>query len=229
MRLLALFAHPDDELGCVGTLAKHAKRGDAVMLAWTTHGELASQFLEESEGEVRRIRQEHGAHVAGRVGAEHRFFDMGDSRMTGARTEALAVARLYAEWKPDAVLTWSDDNPHPDHRMTAKIAFDAVTLARIPKIINEGVEETFEAHRKPVRFYQYGSSGSPRPYVHVDVGDEIELCTELFGFYADFYKWQYTPEGFREARAVFGRESGVKFAERFQVRQAFAPARDYLE
>ncbi len=229
MRLLALFAHPDDELGCVGTLAKHAKRGDAVMLAWTTHGELASQFLDESEREVRRVRQEHGARVAERVGAEHKFFDMGDSRMTGTRGEALDVARLYAEWKPDAVLTWSDDNPHPDHRMTAKIAFDAVTLARIPKIINEGVKETFEAHRKPVRFYQYASSASPRPYVHVDVGDEIELCTELFAFYADFYKWTYTPEQFRESRAVFGRESGVKFAERFQVRQAFAPARAFLE
>ena len=34
--------------------------------------------------------------------------------------------------------------------MTAKIAFDAVTLARIPKIINEGAEKTLEAHRKPV-------------------------------------------------------------------------------
>ena len=100
MRLLALFAHPDDELGCVGTLAKHAKRGDAVMLAWTTHGELASQFLDESEREVRRVRQEHGARVAKRVGAEHRFFNMGDSRMTGTRGEALDVARLYAEWRP---------------------------------------------------------------------------------------------------------------------------------
>ena len=96
MRILALFAHPDDELGCVGTLSKHAKRGDAVMLAWTTHGELASQFLDEPEPEVRRVRQEHGAFVAGRVGAEHRFFDMGDSRMTGARGEALTIARLYA-------------------------------------------------------------------------------------------------------------------------------------
>ena len=44
MNLMAVFAHPDDELGCVGTLAKHAARGDQVMLVWTTHGELASQF-----------------------------------------------------------------------------------------------------------------------------------------------------------------------------------------
>ncbi|WP_220095364.1 hypothetical protein, partial [Klebsiella variicola] len=40
-------------------------------------------------------------------------------------------------FRPHAVITWSDDHPNPDHRMTAKIAFDAVTLARIPKILNE--------------------------------------------------------------------------------------------
>lgn len=138
MRILAVFAHPDDELGCVGTLAKHARRGDEVMLAWTTHGELASQYVDQSDEEVRRIRREHGAWVAEKLGGESHFFDMGDSRMTGSREEALQLARLYARFRPDVVITWSDDNPHPDHRMTAKIAFDAVTLARIPKILNDG-------------------------------------------------------------------------------------------
>lgn len=40
--ILACFAHPDDELGCVGTLANHAKNGDRVVIAWTTSGEMAS-------------------------------------------------------------------------------------------------------------------------------------------------------------------------------------------
>ncbi|MFD1729956.1 PIG-L deacetylase family protein [Deinococcus malanensis] len=137
MRIMAVFAHPDDEIGCIGTLAKHAARGDEVMLVWTTLGELASQFGDQTHEEVTRVRREHGAWVAGKIGALHHFFDMGDSRMTGSRTEALQLARLYAQFRPNAVITWSDDHPHPDHRMTAKIAFDAITLARIPKIINE--------------------------------------------------------------------------------------------
>ena len=69
MNLMAVFAHPDDELGCIGTLAKHAARGDRVMLVWTTHGELASQFGDAGHEEVRRVRQEHGAWVAGQIGA----------------------------------------------------------------------------------------------------------------------------------------------------------------
>lgn len=228
MKLLAIFSHPDDELGCVGTLHKHAERGDEVKLVWTTHGELASQFLDQSEEEVRRTRREHGAWIAERIGATYEFFDMGDSRMTGSRDEALQLARLYARFAPDAVLTWDDESAHPDHRATAKTAFDAVTLARIPKIINEGQEEALTPHRKPVRFYQYYTNLSARPILHVDISEEIELAKELFGFYRDFYGWDYSVERFEGSRATYGRESGVAFAERFTVRGAFARAREFL-
>jgi len=228
MRILALFAHPDDELGCVGTLKKHAERGDDVMLVWTTHGEMASQFIDESEEEVRRIRQEHGALIADKVGGDYTFFDMGDSRMTGSRDEALQVARLYAGFQPDAVITWSDDHPHPDHRMTAKIAFDAITLARIPKILNEDSPETFTPHRKPVKLFQYLSAAVNRPAVHVDISGQIDTALDLFKFYQEFYDWKYTPEQFRQGKALLGRESGVDFAEKLQRRQTFAPALDYL-
>lgn len=227
MRILAVFAHPDDELGCVGTLAKHARRGDEVMLAWTTHGELASQYVDQSDEEVRRIRREHGAWVAEKLGGKSHFFDMGDSRMTGSREEALQLARLYARFRPDVVITWSDDNSHPDHRMTAKIAFDAITLARIPKILNDSGGD-FEPHRERVRFLQYPTMGSPRPFMHVDIGEEIDLATELFRFYQEFYNWNFSPEQFLASKASFGRESGVKYAEKFQRRSSYAPALSYL-
>lgn len=228
MRLMAIFAHPDDELGCVGTLKKHVERGDAVMLVWTTHGELASQYLTQSEEEVRHIRKQHGAYVAEQLGASYHFFDMGDSRMTGSRDEALALARLYATFKPDAVITWSDDHPHPDHRMTAKIAFDAITLARIPKILNEASDTPYEAHRQPVTFFQYVSRAVNRPQVHVDISAQIDVAEHIFRFYQEFYRWDYTPAQFRAARAQLGHEVGVAYAESFQRRSNFAPVLDYL-
>ncbi len=238
MRLLAVFSHPDDELGCVGTLAKHAARGDEVLLVWTTHGELASQFTQDRD-EVRRIRQEHGAKVAGRIGASAHFFDMGDSRMTGGRTEALQLARLYARFQPDAIITWNDDSPHPDHRMTARIAFDAITLARIPRILDEShtpddapagdADDELEPHRRPVAFYQYASHASTRPLVHVDISEQIELACEIFTFYQEFFGWSYSLEDFRTSRRINGREAGVKYADKLQLRRAFAPAVAYLQ
>lgn len=228
MRILAVFSHPDDELGCVGTLSKHAKRGDDVMLVWTTYGELASHFVDAGAEDVRRIRHEHGRHVALRLGAEYRFFDMGDSRIKADREEKLELARFYAKFKPDVVITWSDAHAHPDHQATSRIAVDAVTFARIPKIINERSAEQLTPHRKPVRVYQYADPSCNRPVVHVDITGEIDLAVELFAFYQGFYGWEYSPEQFRANRATFGRECGVKFAEKLQVRGAFAPAVQYL-
>ncbi|GGM14083.1 GlcNAc-PI de-N-acetylase [Deinococcus aerophilus] len=248
MRIMAVFAHPDDEIGCAGTLAKHAARGDEVMLVWTTLGELASQFGDASHEEVTRVRREHGAWVAGKIGAQHHFFDMGDSRMTGGREEALQLARLYATFRPNAVITWSDDHPHPDHRMTAKIAFDAITLARIPKIVNEdrpmppapdlsgdeAIESgedvgRLEAWREPVRFYQYHAPASPYPEVFVNIEDTLDTAAAVMSYYHDFYKWAWTQDQFREGRAAAGRLGGVKYAERFNLRSSHPRARDYLD
>lgn len=225
---MAVFAHPDDELGCIGTLRKHAERGDEVMLVWTTHGELASQFEGATDAYVRSVRQEHGAWVAEQVGADHHFFDMGDSRMTGGRAEALELARLYARFLPDAVISWSDDHAHPDHRMSAKVAFDAITLARIPKIISEGQSAPLTPHRKPVRFYQYPSAGSAYPLVHIDVSEHLEVVKRTFAFYRDFYRWPFSPEQFESGLAARGREVGVPYAEALQLRQRHPPALEYL-
>ena len=90
---MAVFAHPDDEIGAAGTLALHAQKGDRVMPVWMTRGELASQFGDTPEEEVARVREGHGAYVAGLIGAEHRFLPFQDTFLTGGREEALALAR----------------------------------------------------------------------------------------------------------------------------------------
>ncbi len=229
MNILAVFAHPDDEIGCIGTLKKHTLRGDRVMLVWTTLGELASQFEDASYEEVTRTRRAHGAWVAEQIGAEHHFFEIGDSRMTGDRTEALQLARLYAHFQPNVVITWSDDHPHPDHRMSAKIAYDAVTLARIPKILNEGQSVHLTPWREPIRFYQYYADASPYPEVFTDVSETIDTAVAVLTYYQAFYKWKGTPEEFKAVRGRVGAMSGVKYAERFNVRSAHGRAVEYLD
>ena len=243
MRIMAVLAHPDDEIACAATLAKHAARGDEVLLVWTTLGELASQFGDTPREEVRRVRREHGAWVAQTLGAAYHFFDMGDSRMTGSRAEALELARLYTRFRPQAIITWSDDHPHPDHRMTAKIAYDALTLARIPKIVNEPLDLAppataeeptpddggrLEPWRETVRFYQYYAPASPYPEVFVDVSSSLETGAAVMAYYQAFYKWPWTPEKYREGRAQNGQLSGVAYAERYTLRVSHLPALEYL-
>jgi N-acetylglucosamine malate deacetylase 1 len=228
VNLIALTAHPDDEIGCFATIAKHARRGDRVLLVWTTYGENASHFATNTAQEVKAIREGHGQHVANLIGAEYRFFDFGDTHVAASRPEALALAQLYAEFQPDAIITWDDANPHPDHRATAKAAFDAITLARIPKVVQAGGFDHLQAHRKPVSYYQYFVQESTRPVVHVDVSDTVDIAADALEFYSKFYGWQYDRDVYLATRAAVGRSIGTKYAERFTLRRAFHPPLDYL-
>lgn len=210
MNLLAVFAHPDDEIGAAGTLALHARKGDRVMLVWLTRGELASQFGDAPPEEVARVREGHGAHVAGLIGAEYRFLPFRDTLLTGGREEALALARLMAEFRPDAVITWDPLDVHPDHRATHQAVLSALKLCRIPKLVGE-------AHRKPVRLYHYPRRELLRPWVYVNVAETQEVAEKVFAFYREFYRWAFSLEDFRARRRLLGQEAGVPFAEAFQT------------
>ena len=216
MRLMAIFPHPDDEVGTVGTLTKHVLRGDSAKMVWLTRGELASQFGDMAPAEVAKIREGHGKAVAEMVGAEYQFLDFADAGMTGGREEALEVAKLIAAYKPDTVFTWNPHDVHPDHRASYWAVLSALKFCRIPKLVGE-------PHRKPVRLLHYFRGDIGRPAVYVDIGEEGQAVAEkVFGFYHDFYKWDYTTEQFRANRSRLGAEAGVKFAEKFQCESALA-------
>ncbi|MER3479637.1 MAG: GlcNAc-PI de-N-acetylase [Meiothermus sp.] len=141
MRLMAIFPHPDDEIGTAGTLAKHARRGDAVKLIWLTRGELASQFGDAPPEEVARVREGHGHAVAEIIGAEYEFLGYPDAGLTGGREEALVLARKIAAWKPDVVFTWDPHDVHPDHRAAYWATLSALKLCRIPKLVGAGAAQ----------------------------------------------------------------------------------------
>lgn len=216
MRLLAVFPHPDDEVGVSGTLAKHVLRGDQAKILWLTRGELASQFGDMAPEEVARIRVGHGRDVAAMIGAEWGFLDYADSSLTGSNAEALEIAREIATWKPDIVFTWNPEDVHPDHRAAYWATLSALKFCRIPKLVGE-------PHRKPIRLLHYPRTDINRPSVYVDVGEEGQATAEkVFSYYHDFYKWDWSLEQFRANRARLGGEAGTKFAERFQSESPLA-------
>lgn len=216
MRLLAVFPHPDDEIGASGTLAKHVQRGDAAKILWLTRGELASQFGDRPSQEVARIREGHGHAVAEMIGAEGEFLDFPDSSLTGGREESVAIAEVVVAWKPDLVVTWNPHDVHPDHRAAYWATLSALKFCRIPKLVGQ-------PHRRPVRLMHYYRSDIPRPSVYVDLDEASQAVADrVFSFYRNFYQWELGLEAFRADRSRLGAEAGVKFAERFQVEAPLA-------
>lgn len=211
------------------------------MIVWTTYGEMSSKFRGVPHAEVKRIREGWARDVAGLIGARYQFLDMGDTRMQGSRDEALQLARLYAEFRPDAIITWDDKGggtftPHPDHRATVKIAYDAIVLARLPKVLMEGQpgDDEPEAHRETVNFYQYAQYGTPDPtlpVVHVDVTDTIEVAGQVYGYYAKHMHGsteEFPMERFKIGRAANVHHTGARFTEKYTVKRMYHPTIPYL-
>ncbi|HSR41697.1 MAG TPA: PIG-L deacetylase family protein [Longimicrobiales bacterium] len=213
--LLAVLAHPDDEVGVAGTLLAQRARGDRVVVVWLTRGEMTEALGPLPVEEVARRRTALGAEAARILDVEHRFLDFPDTAVEAGPEAARTVARVVADVRPDGVLTWGEGwvsgQRHPDHRATGRIARDAVTLARIAKIV-----EPASPHRAFAPVFTLRGSHSTLPWAAVDVAPHLDGILEL----ADHYR---AALGFGDRDWVTGRLrrggelAGVEYAEVFDA------------
>ena len=180
--LLVGLAHPDDEVGAAGTIRAQVARGDRVVVVWLTKGEMTEAFGPVSQDEVSRIREEHGRMAGEILGCETRFMEFRDTEVQATPEAARQVARLITEIRPDGVLTWGDSwgrgMRHPDHQASGTIFRDAITLARIAKVV-----APLTPHRDPAPVFTYRGSHSHLPAVVVDVEPHLERIHAIAKFY----------------------------------------------
>ena len=150
-RLLAVFAHPDDEtFGAGGTLALYARRGVEVHLVCATRGEVGEAppgwkgFA--SIGEMRESELRCAAQILGLAGVH--FLGYRDSGMPGSpenthpqalaaaplREVARATARHIRRLRPQVVITFDPIGGyrHPDHIAAHRATVEAFRLAADP-------------------------------------------------------------------------------------------------
>src|SRR5690606_38431734 len=106
--LLAIFTHPDDEIGCAATLAAHSASGHRVVLVFLTHGEMTESLGKLTAEQVAEHRGQHAAEAGKILGCEIRFLKYPDTRVHATPDANYDVAKLIAEIAPDAVLTWGN-------------------------------------------------------------------------------------------------------------------------
>lgn len=213
--ILVALSHPDDELGCAGTIARHVARGDRVVLAWLTRGGMTEALGDLSVAEVERRRTEHGLAAARILGCEGRFLDFPDTAIAVTREAVVEVAKLIAEVRPDAVLTWGDawvrGIRHPDHRATGQIVRDAVTLARLSRIV-----APLAPHREPAPIFTLRDRHSILPPRAIDVTPVVDRIEAVARLYREEVGWP--AEGWlHETLGAAGREWGVEAAEVFDA------------
>jgi N-acetylglucosamine malate deacetylase 1 len=211
--LLVALSHPDDEVGCVGTIMAHRARGDRVVLLWLSRGEMTGVFGPLPLEEVARRRVEYGEEVARRLDCEHRFLEFPDTRIEATPDALHAVAAVLAGIRPDGVITWGDawnrGFRHPDHRATGQIVLGAVTLARIERVV-----APLPPHREPAPLFTIRDVHSGLPVAAVDVSPYRERIHEIAGFYRERVKWpqrEWLEARLRSAGDAWGVEAAELF------------------
>jgi LmbE family N-acetylglucosaminyl deacetylase len=155
-RILAIFAHPDDETFLAGgTLAKYAATGWGVFVLCATRGEAGWRGDYEKEnlspGEFARVRQREMEAACEVLGVrEPLFLECADQGIAkDCRDSAKAeVGRFLRGLKPDVVITFGPDgvSGHTDHVAISRIVTAAVLDVGIRPFLS-GVEKETEPFR----------------------------------------------------------------------------------
>jgi LmbE family N-acetylglucosaminyl deacetylase len=144
-RILGLFAHPDDEVFCVGgTIARCADSGAVTAVASLTQGE-AGQIRDVAAATRRtlgsvRVKELHDSAVA--LGVDHvTCLDLGDGRLSERPLGQLAgaVRSLVEDFVPDVVVTFGPDGGfgHPDHVASCRATEAALAaMAAPPRLLH---------------------------------------------------------------------------------------------
>jgi LmbE family N-acetylglucosaminyl deacetylase len=127
MNVLVIAPHPDDEaIGCGGTLALHAERGDSIAAVFLTSGELGLKHLPRAEAwRVREAEAERAAAVLGIAATT--FLRLPDWYLgEDIAAAGAALARVLDRQAPGVIYLPHPHEWHPDHQAALPILRSAL-------------------------------------------------------------------------------------------------------
>ncbi|RMG27348.1 MAG: hypothetical protein D6732_20220 [Methanobacteriota archaeon] len=222
--IVAVLSHPDDELGMVGTLAKHAELGDSVFMVYLSYGELTTKFGNLPIPEIKTRRKEQAEEISSILGvSDPIFLDLGDTNILPTKENAIKLAEILIDTKPKAIVTWGINAHHPDHRNTGKLVLDAMTFCRLPKLM-----PSKRSFREPIRLFHYVDQDSIDPVIYVDVTQTIQKAIACGEYYEHRFGWAEVGKRMEIRRRSRGMESNCQYAEKFNEKILTHVAKDLL-
>jgi len=224
--VLALASHPDDaELGCGGTLIRHAKAGLKVGVVDMTRGELGTRgTVEQRDAEAAASAKIMGLSVRVNLGLPDGFFQ-------NTEENQLKVVSAIRTYRPDIVLANAIYDRHPDHGKGSDLAYSACFLSGLAKVRTKDTSGAEQQPWRPRALYHYIQSQMLKPDIVVDVSEQWEQkMTAIRAFKSQFFDpnskepvtFISTPEflNLLESRGIeMGHAIGVKYGEGFTSRR----------
>jgi LmbE family N-acetylglucosaminyl deacetylase len=223
MRILAVFAHPDDpEFSLAGSAARWADEGAQVTYCVVTNGAAGSNDPNQNLDELVQLRQAEQRAAAAVLGIhEVLFLGYADGTLQPTLELRRELTRIIRQLKPDRVVCgdptamfYSDSYiNHPDHRAAAEATVyavfpSAVTRPIFPELLAEGYE--------PHQVKELYISGTTEPNTYVDISGTLERKIEALRC----HKSQLDPgdgDWIRQWAAEAGKAANLEYAEAFRV------------
>lgn len=160
LKLLGVFAHPDDEVFCAGgTFAKYAAEGAEVMVISATRGDAGQ--IRDAQIATRRtlgaVRASELQESCRRLGIQHcQCLDYGDGTLRELDINRLIehITQIIRTFQPDVVITFGEDGAygHPDHIVISIATTQACQLAGSPRQFPHQLTNGLKPHA-PTRLY----------------------------------------------------------------------------
>jgi len=133
MKVLLIFAHPDDEtFGCGGTIAKLVSEGVEVNLITATTGQagMTGKYGDITPDELGKIREQEHARAGKILGISNiHYLGLMDGEVSKHSIPELAemLKSLIEKENPDIAITFEKNGAsnHPDHKQMSRAATEA--------------------------------------------------------------------------------------------------------
>jgi LmbE family N-acetylglucosaminyl deacetylase len=183
--VLAVGAHPDDlEILCGGTLAKYAQRGDSVIMAVATNGEVGSSTL--SKAEIASIRRKEAEASAAVIGAEFIWMDYPDEFLFSNEQTRLSFLNLVRKARPNVILAHAPTDYHPDHRTSGQLLWDIRIMTTVPNIVTKAPP----CDVIPEIYYMDTIGGIAfEPEFYVDISSTFDMKKEMLACHRSQSRW----------------------------------------
>jgi bacillithiol biosynthesis deacetylase BshB1 len=225
--ILVLAVHPDDaELGCGGTILKHAAMGKKVGIVDLTRGELGTRGTAETrDAEGREAGRILGLTVRDNIAIRDGFFRNDEEHQ-------LKVIRQIRKYQPEIVITNAYTDRHPDHGRASDLVSDAAFLSGLKKVVTTGDDGASQEAWRPNILLHFIQDMYIEADIVVDVTEHWDKKIEsVLAYKTQFYNPEST-EGdatyisspaflkIVEGRArEFGKSIGAEYGEGFTCKR----------
>jgi len=228
LRVLALFAHPDDtEFVCAGTLVLLADRGAIIHVATLTAGDCGSTILPPTE--ISRVRLKEGKRAAALLGAQFTSLKEKDLLVLYDRPTLRKVMELVRRVDPSLVFTHSPSDYMLDHEVVSRLCQTACFGAMAPNF-RTGASKPAKPMRAIPHLYYAQPAGCTdilgkevMPSLCVNIGSSLERKERMLACHESQQAWLKSQQGMtgpvdnmRKMAAWAGALAGFQWAEGFR-------------